>query len=83
MPRRVLQGTVVSDAADKTVVVSVQRRVSHPVYKKFITRSKKYMAHDEGNSAKKGDVVQIQECRPHSKHKSWEVVTGAEAKSKE
>jgi small subunit ribosomal protein S17 len=50
---------VVSDAADKTVVVSVQRRVSHPVYKKFITRSKKYMAHDEANSAKTGDIVQI------------------------
>jgi len=83
MPRRVLQGTVVSDAADKTVVVSVQRRVSHPVYKKFMTRSKKYMAHDEGNSAKKGDVVQIRECRPHSKRKTWELVTAAEAKSEE
>ena len=83
MPRRVLQGTVVSDAADKTVVVNVQRRVSHPVYKKFITRSKKYMAHDEANSAKKGDIVQIRECRPLSKRKSWEVVGAAEAENKE
>ena len=83
MPRRVLQGTVVSDAAEKTVVVNVQRRVSHPVYKKFITRSKKYMAHDEANSAKKGDIVQIRECRPLSKRKSWEVVSAAEAENKE
>ncbi len=83
MPRRVLQGTVVSDAAEKTVVVNVQRRVSHPVYKKFITRSKKYMAHDEANAAKKGDIVQIRECRPLSRRKSWEVVGAAEAVSKE
>lgn len=83
MPRRVLQGTVVSDAAEKTVVVTVQRRVRHPVYKKFITRSKKYMAHDEGNSAKKGDRVQIRECRPLSKRKSWEVITPAKATSEE
>ena len=83
MPRRVLQGTVVSDAADKTVVVSVQRRVSHPVYKKFITRSKKYMAHDEGNSAKTGDVVRIRECRPLSKQKCWELVSEAAAEAKE
>jgi len=83
MPRRVLQGTVVSDAADKSVVVNVQRRVSHPVYKKFITRSKKYMAHDEANSAKKGDVVQIRECRPLSKRKSWEIISATEAASKE
>jgi len=83
MPRRVLQGTVVSDAANKTVVVNVERRVSHPVYKKFVTRSKKYMAHDEDNSAKTGDVVQIRECRPRSRRKTWEVVAAAEAKSKE
>jgi small subunit ribosomal protein S17 len=83
MPRRVLQGTVVSDAADKTVVVTVQRRVSHPVYKKFITRSKKYMAHDEANAAKTGDIVQIRECRPISKRKTWEVIGAAEAESKE
>ncbi len=74
MPRRTLQGTVVSDAAQKTVVVLVQRRVRHPVYKKFITRSKKYMAHDEANAAKKGDVVRIRECRPISRRKTWEVI---------
>jgi len=74
MPRRVLQGTVVSDKCDKTVTVLVERRVMHPVYKKFISRSKKYAAHDEANTAKVGDVVRIQECRPLSKTKRWEVV---------
>ena len=82
MPRRELQGTVVSDAADKTVLVLVQRRVKHPVYKKIITRSKKYMAHDEGNVLKKGDVVRIRECRPLSKRKSWEVVGNAQGAPK-
>lgn len=75
MPRRVLQGTVVSDKGDKTVIISVQRRTLHPVYKKFITRSKKYAAHDENNQCKAGDVVRIRECRPISKRKCWEVVT--------
>jgi small subunit ribosomal protein S17 len=79
MPRRILQGTVVSDAADKTVLVQVHRRVAHPAYKKIITRTKKYMAHDEANTAKTGDVVQIRECRPKSRRKSWEVVSAAEA----
>ncbi len=79
MPRRTLQGTVVSDAADKTVVVLVQRRVRHPAYKKIITRTKKYMAHDEGNAAKSGDIVRIRECRPISKRKSWEVIGDADA----
>lgn len=73
MPRRVLQGTVVSDAAEKTVVVRVDRRVMHPVYKKFITRSKNYAAHDQDNAAKVGDTVQIRECRPISKRKRWEI----------
>lgn len=82
MPRRELQGTVVSDAADKTIIVTVERRVRHPMYKKIITRSKKYMAHDEANSAKKGDVVRIRECRPLSKRKSWEVVVGDAATGK-
>ena len=75
MPKRILQGVVVSDAMDKTVVVRVERRVMHPVYKKFVTRSKKYAAHDETNNFKTGDVVRIQECRPISKNKSWTVVT--------
>jgi small subunit ribosomal protein S17 len=79
MPKRILQGVVVSDAMDKTVVVRVERRVMHPVYKKFIRRSKKYSAHDETNSVKVGDVVRIQECRPISKNKSWTVVTEDQA----
>lgn len=75
MPRRVLQGVVVSDKTDKTIVVLVERRVMHPIYKKFIRQSKKYMAHDEVNGCKPGDVVRIRECRPLSKRKRWEVVT--------
>jgi len=74
MPRRVLQGTVVSDKGDKTVIVLVERRVMHPVYKKFIRQSKKYAAHDEGNVFKTGQSVQIEECRPISKRKRWQVV---------
>lgn len=75
MPKRILQGQVVSDVQDKTIVVRVERRVMHPVYKKFITRSKKYAAHDEDNRFKTGDTVRIQECRPISKNKSWVVLT--------
>jgi small subunit ribosomal protein S17 len=75
MPRRVLQGTVVSDKNDKTVIVAVERRVMHPVYKKFIRRSKRYAAHDETNVHKIGDTVFIRECRPISKSKRWEVVS--------
>jgi small subunit ribosomal protein S17 len=74
MPRRVLIGKVVSDKCDKTVTVLVERRVMHPMYKKFITRSKKYAAHDETNNFKVGDRVSIRECRPISKSKCWEVV---------
>ncbi|MEM9627631.1 MAG: 30S ribosomal protein S17 [Pseudomonadota bacterium] len=74
MPRRVLQGTVVSDKQDKTVVVRVNRRVMHPLYKKYINRSKKYAAHDAENQFKTGDTVKIRECRPISKHKCWEVI---------
>lgn len=74
MPRRVLKGTVVSDACEKTVVVRVERRVMHPIYKKYITRSKKYAAHDEVNRFKVGDVIEIRECRPISKRKRWEVL---------
>lgn len=78
MPKRILQGVVVSDAMDKTVVVKVERRVMHPIYKKFIRRSKKYHAHDEANRCKVGDVVRICECRPVSKTVSWEVLADAE-----
>jgi len=72
-----MQGKVVSDAPDKTVVVVVERRVKHPVYKKIIRKSKKYHAHDEANACKTGDVVRIRECRPISKKKCWEVVSDA------
>lgn len=75
MPKRILQGVVVSDAADKTIIVKVERRFAHPLYKKFIRRSKKYAAHDETNIAKVGDVVRIRETRPISKNKSWELIT--------
>jgi small subunit ribosomal protein S17 len=74
MPRRVLQGVVTSDANEKTVTVEVSRRFMHPTYKKFIVRSKKYLAHDESNKVKTGDRVKIRECRPLSKRKRWEVV---------
>ena len=72
MPRRVLQGVVVSDKMDKTVTVKVERRVKHPLYSKVIRRSKKYAAHDEENKCKIGDIVKIRECRPLSKRKTWE-----------
>jgi len=75
MPRRVLQGTVVSDKAHKTVIVAVERRIMHPVYKKFIKRTKRYAAHDEADACKSGDKVYIRECRPISKTKRWEVVS--------
>jgi small subunit ribosomal protein S17 len=81
MPRRVLQGVVVSDKTDKTVTVLVERRVIHPIYKKFIKRSKKYHAHDETNSCSVGDTVRIEECRPISKTKSWRVVAGSDSAS--
>jgi small subunit ribosomal protein S17 len=74
MPKRVMQGVVVSDKGDKTVVVRVERRVMHPIYKKFIRRSGKFHAHDPENRFKMGDVVRIQECRPISKLKRWQVL---------
>ena len=76
MPKRILQGVVVSDKMDKTVTVKVERKFKHAIYKKFIRRSKKYAAHDETNKVKVGDVVKIRESRPLSKRKKWEVVTG-------
>lgn len=74
MPKRILQGTVVSDKGQKTVVVSVERIEKHPVLLKTIKRSKKFHAHDEDNKFKIGDLVQIQECAPKSKLKRWEVI---------
>ena len=77
MPKRIMQGTVVSDKANKTVIVRVDRRFMHKLYKKVIRRSKSYAAHDETNSHKIGDVVRIRECRPLSKNKCWEVIEDA------
>jgi small subunit ribosomal protein S17 len=74
MPRRVLTGRVTSDKMNKTVTVLVDRRVMHPLYKKFIRRSKNYAAHDEENTCKVGDLVRIEECRPISKRKTWIVI---------
>ena len=80
MPKRVLQGTVVSDKNDKTIVVLVERRFTHPVLKKTIRRSKKYHAHDATNKFKIGDAVSIQESVPISKNKRWVVLDQAAAK---
>ena len=71
MPKRILQGVVVSDKTDKTVVVKVERRFTHPVLKKTVRRTKNYQAHDETNQYKVGDVVSIEESKPISKTKNW------------
>ncbi|ACA14915.1 ribosomal protein S17 [Methylobacterium sp. 4-46] len=76
MPKRVLQGVVVSDKQDKTIVVKVERRFTHPVMKKTVRRSKNYHAHDENNAAKVGQTVFIEESRPFSKLKTWRLVEG-------
>ena len=76
MPKRTLQGTVVSDKQDKTVVVRVERRFTHPVLKKTVRRSKKFHAHDETNEYRVGDLVWIEEHRPISKNKRWAVTRG-------
>ena len=81
MPKRILQGVVVSNKGDKTVIVQVERRLMHPVYKKFITTSKKYAAHDEENRSKEGEQVRIRECQPVSKQKTFEVVYDEAAKA--
>ena len=75
MPKRILTGTVTSDANDQTISVSVERRFTHPVLKKTIRKSKKYRAHDENNTFKVGEQVRIIECAPRSKTKRWEVIT--------
>jgi small subunit ribosomal protein S17 len=71
MPRRVLQGTIVSNKNDKTIVVEVERKFRHPLYGKFVKHNKKYKAHDEDNSGKTGEIVIIEEHRPISKTKKW------------
>ena len=77
MPKRILQGVVVSDANNKTVTVKVERRIMHPLYKKYIKRSKKYAVHDETNQVKVGETVRIIETRPISKSKRWSVLVDA------
>ncbi len=81
MPKRILQGEVVSDKAHKTVSVKVERKIKHPLYNKIIRRSKKYAAHDESNACKVGDIIKIIETKPISKTKRWAVLgsDGAEA----
>ena len=74
MTKRILQGQVVSNKSDKTIVVRVERKFRHPIYGKVISRSKKYHAHDEKNKYKIGDVVKIIESKPISKLKTWEVL---------
>jgi len=74
MPKRVLKGTVINSKSNKTIVVNVERRVRHPLYKKTITLSNKFHAHDEKNEYKDGDKVSIIECKPISKKKSWTVL---------
>jgi small subunit ribosomal protein S17 len=74
MPKRVMQGVVVSDKNAKTVVVKVERRYTHPLLKKTVRRSKKFHAHDEADTHKVGDIVWIEESRPISKNKRWVVV---------
>ncbi len=76
MPKRILQGTVVSDKQNKTIVVQVERRYTHPLFKKTVRKSKHYHAHDEANKFKAGDLVSIQETRPLSKLKRWAVLDG-------
>jgi small subunit ribosomal protein S17 len=74
MPKRILEGVVVSDKGDKTIVVKVERTFLHPVMKKTVRRSKRYHAHDESNSYKEGEVARIIECAPKSKLKTWEAL---------
>ena len=78
MPRRILEGKVLSAKQDKTVTVLVERKTMHPIYKKYLKKSSKFAAHDEANSAKEGDVIQIIECAPISKNKRFTVYSGAE-----
>ena len=79
MPKRILEGVVVSDKGDKTVIVKVERTFLHPVLKKTVRRSKKYHAHDEANTFKNGEVVRIIDCAPKSKTKTWEVLPSGNA----
>jgi len=77
MPKRILNGVVVSDKNDKTIIVRVERRFAHPEMKKTVRSTKRYHAHDEGNTAKVGDMVRIEECKPISKQKRWTILSDA------
>ncbi|MDO8411899.1 30S ribosomal protein S17 [Phenylobacterium sp.] len=81
MPKRILEGVVVSDKGDKTIVVKVERTILHPVLKKIVRRSKRYHAHDEGNVYKTGERARIIECAPKSKLKTWEALPKQTAQS--
>ena len=74
MPKRILTGKVTSNKSDKTITVTVERKIMHPMYKKFVTKSKKFSAHDSENKFKIGDIVNIRECNPISKNKRFEVI---------
>ena len=76
---RQLTGVVISDKADKTITVKIERKVKHPTYSKIMKRSTKVHAHDEENMAKVGDVVTVQECRPYSKSKTWKLLSEAQS----
>ena len=80
---RQLTGVVVSDKADKTITVKIERKVKHPTYSKIMKRSTKVHAHDEGNTAKIGDVVTVQECKPYSKSKTWKLLSDNQVASSE
>ena len=74
MPKRILTGKVTSNKSDKTITVLVERKIMHPMYKKFVTKSKKFVAHDSENKFKVGDIVNIRECTPISKNKRFEAI---------
>ena len=80
---RQLTGVVISDRADKTITVKIERKVKHPTYSKIMKRSTKVHAHDEGNTAKIGDVVTVQECKPYSKSKTWKLLSDNQVASSE
>ena len=80
---RQLTGVVISDKADKTITVKIERKVQHPTYSKIMKRSTKVHAHDEGNTAKIGDVVTVQECKPYSKSKTWKLLSDNQVASSE
>ena len=80
---RQLTGVVISDKADKTITVKIERKVKHPTYSKIMKRSTRVNAHDEENSAKIGDVVTVEECKPYSKSKTWKLLSDNQAASSE